>query len=63
MKNLSRAFLDKHSKKILEETWRDWVSKLNPSFYYCLPAVEKCLDKGLHENDKMIFQKEKNPRI
>ena len=56
MKNLSRVFLDRHSKKkkkILEETWRDWVLKFNSrlSFYYRLPAVEKCLDKsqGLSE--------------
>ena len=36
-------------KRKLEETWRDWVSKLNSrlSFYYHLPAVEKCLDKSL----------------
>ena len=52
-KNLSRVFLGKHTKKILEETWRNWVSKLNSrlSFYYCLPAVEKCLDKSLRGYD------------
>ena len=49
MKNLSRVFLDKHTKKLLEEIWRDWVSKLNSrlNFYYLLLAVGKCLDKSL----------------
>ena len=41
MKNLSRVFPDRHSK---ENTWRD-LKRL--SFYYRLPAVEKCLDKSL----------------
>ena len=52
-KNLSRVFLGTHTKKILEETWRNWVSKLNSrlSFYYCLPAVKKCLDKSLRGYD------------
>ena len=40
---ISRVFLAKH-KKILEE-----IEKLNSRLrsYYCLPAVEKCLDKSL----------------
>ena len=44
-------FLDKHTKKkkILEETRSDLIPKLNSglSFYYCLSAIEKCLDKSL----------------
>ena len=52
MKNLSRVFLDKHSKK--KNTWK--VSELNSrlSFYYHLPAVEKCLDKSLFLTFKIM---------
>ena len=34
---------------MFEETWRNWVSKLNSrlSFFKRIPAVEKCLDKSL----------------
>ena len=48
IKNLSRIFPDKHTKKYLQRKSRNWVSKLNSrlSFYYRLPAVEKCLDKS-----------------
>ena len=51
IKNLSRVFLDKHKKK-LEETWKNWVSKLNSrlSFYNRLPAVEKCLNKSIDKS-------------
>ena len=48
MKNLSRVFprqTFKKKKNRFEETWGDWVLKFNSrlSFYYRLPAVEKCL--------------------
>ena len=37
------GFSRQKHKEILEETWRDWVSKLNSrlSFYYRLAAVYK----------------------
>ena len=62
MKNLSRVFPDQNIKKILEETWRDWVSKLNSrlSFYCCLLAVEKCLDKSLISSRMFISNAQNN---
>ena len=56
MKNLSGFPRQTFQKKILEETWRDWVLKLNSrlSFYYHLPAVEKCLDKSLGLSETLL---------
>ena len=64
-KNLSRVFLDKHTKKILAETWREWVSKLNSrlSFYHHLPAVEKCLYKSLKGEKKCFVLLHDDPSI
>ena len=38
-------------KYMLEQTWRDWVPKLNSrlSFYYRLAAIEKCLGKAWYK--------------
>ena len=42
-------FKDVLKTKKKKKTWKDWVSELNSrlSFYYSLPAAEKCLEKCL----------------